>query len=297
MRSFFFDASEVPAGTGTGFFWDDKGHIVSNFHVVQNASRILVTLKNGENIPATVVGVEPRKDIAVLKIDIKDLKNPPKGIQLTNSDELMVGQKTIAIGSPFGFEQSLTVGVLSALGRSIEGVAGVTIRDMIQTDAPINPGNSGGPLLDSRGYLMGMNTAIYSKSGSSSGIGFAVPANTIRRIVEQIITHGRVKQPTLGITLLPDHIAQRFGIEGIIIRSVAANSGAAKAKLRGTQYDQDGRLLLGDVIVAIEGKVIRSYDDLYNTLDQMQIGQAVKVDYIRGKRSMSATIILEDSPR
>jgi S1-C subfamily serine protease len=187
-------AMEVPSGAGTGFLWDDKGHVVTNFHVVRDARALTVTLQNQKAYPARVVGSEPRKDISVLKIDaprdvLRAISLPP------SSDRLDVGQKVIAIGNPFGLDHTLTTGVVSALGRTVDGAGGVSIRDMIQTDAAINPGNSGGPLLDSRGFLIGMNTMIFSKSGAWAGIGFAVPVETIRRIVPELVARRPVRAP------------------------------------------------------------------------------------------------------
>lgn len=280
---FSLDMTEVPAGTGTGFVWDKAGHIVTNYHVVQDASKIQVSFKNGQSLQARVVGLEPRKDIAVLKVDIPaGYKVEP--LEVANSTELLVGQKAIAIGSPFGLDQTLTRGVVSALGRQIQGIGGVTIRDMIQTDASINPGNSGGPLVDSRGYLIGMNTMIFSKSGSSAGIGFAVPANTIKRIVTQLIKTGHTLQPGLGITFMNDSVAARLGLLGVIILEVQEGGPAADAGLRGTSRLRTGEIELGDRIVAIDGKKVGNYDDLYNALDDHKIGDVVTITFVRGGR-------------
>ena len=201
---FGFDVSEVPAGSGSGFIWDDKGHVVTNYHVIQSARKLYVTTKDGKKHEAIVVGKEPRKDIAVLRVKSLKGKFPGFSKTLADTNKLMVGQKVLAIGNPYGFEQSLTQGIVSALNRSMPSVLRqFTIRGMIQTDAAINPGNSGGPLLDSRGYLLGMNTSIISQTGSSAGLGFAVPTNTIKRIAGQIIKHGKITQPGLGIEVLP----------------------------------------------------------------------------------------------
>lgn len=280
---FSLDMTEVPAGTGTGFLWDAEGHVVTNFHVVQDASKIMVSFRNGQSVEARVVGTEQRKDIAVLKVAVpKDYTFKP--IEVANSSELMVGQKAIAIGSPFGLDQTLTRGVVSALGRQIQGIGGVTIRDMIQTDASINPGNSGGPLLDSRGYMIGMNTMIFSKSGGSAGIGFAVPSNTIKRIVTQIIKNGHTQQPGLGITSLDASVAARLGLSGVILMEVQEGGPAAEAGLRGTSRLRNGQIELGDRIIAIEGKKVSNYDDLYNALDERKIGDTVSVTFVRGAR-------------
>ncbi len=272
------------AGSGSGIIWDSKGHVVTNFHVIKGADKFQVTI-NGITANADVIGFEPRKDLAVLAIrsdkvlaQLKDFK--PIDIAMTS--ELQVGQKAIAIGNPFGFDHSLTVGVISALGRQVPGVGGVTIHDMIQTDASINPGNSGGPLLDSSGRLIGLNTAIFSESGTSAGVGFAVPATEISRIVNQIIQHGRVRLAGLGIQPVPPSIAQHLGVEsGILVADVLPNTPAAQAGLQPTRRDGFGRLILGDIIVAINGHPVKNYDELYHLLSEVEIGAIVKVQLIR----------------
>ena len=286
MTADFFrmNFQEVPAGSGTGFIWDDKGHIVTNFHVIQGAlsraSQIWVTTKDGQRLEAQLVGSEPKKDIAVLKV--KKLNPELKGFskRLAQSDQLQVGQKVLAIGNPFGFEQTLTTGIVSALDRSMPTInQSITIRNMIQTDASINPGNSGGPLLDSRGYLTGMNTAIISGSGSSAGIGFAVPSNTIARMADQIIRYGQVRQPGLGITGLVGYrksLLARYGIElpeGVVIEEVQAGSPADRAGLRGLIYHPRHGVKLGDVITHIDKEKVRNFDDLYNILSEKKTGR------------------------
>ncbi len=290
---FSFDVTEVPAGTGSGFIWDSDGTIVTNFHVIQDADRITVSFKNGKTLPAKIVGFEQRKDIAVLRVKPEFTKNMGR-IPLADSSRIMVGQKAIAIGSPFGLDQTLTEGVVSALGRSIPGFGGTTIRDMIQTDASINPGNSGGPLLDSRGYLLGMNTMIFSESGGSSGIGFALPANTINRIVSQIIKNGRAVQPSLGFEAFDSSINRQLNIEGVIIRVVTEGGGAARAGLRGTHRTRNGDIILGDIIVGIEDKKIRTFDDMLNTLDTYQVGDSVKVSFVREGKKRTVPVQLVD---
>ena len=289
---FAMNVTEVQRGTGSGFIWDNTGHIVTNFHVVQKADRIAVSMSDGKDYPAKVVGVEPRKDIAVLKIQ-KQLKFPkPINQTLTDSSTIKVGQKAIAIGNPFGLDHTLTTGVISALGRSFPSIGGVTIRDMIQTDAAINPGNSGGPLLDSRGYLLGMNTAIYSKSGASAGIGFAVPANTINRVVTQLIKYGKVIQPSIGFSRLDDSVAQYLGIKGVIIGEIFPGTPAKKANLRGTRRTRRGEIQLGDVIIAIDEHKVENYDDLFNALEKYKIGDKVTLQYWRNKKKASVNIQL-----
>jgi S1-C subfamily serine protease len=288
---FSWRVSEVPAGSGSGFIWDDKGHIVTNYHVIRGASKLVVQFENGNQLAAKKIGEEPRKDIAVLKVNLKEKVS---GLTVADSGKILVGQKAIAIGSPFGLDQTLTVGTVSAQGRSIPGVGGVTIQDMIQTDASINPGNSGGPLLDSRGYLMGMNTVIFSESGSSAGIGFAVPSNTIKRIVNQIIKFGHVKQAGIGIQPFTEDITERYNIQGILIRSVLPRGPAAQAGLRGTDMDRYGDIKLGDLITKIDGKTVNNYDELYNTLESMEIGTTVTVEYVRDKKTKTAKVKLVD---
>jgi S1-C subfamily serine protease len=268
--------AEVPAGSGSGFVWDNQGHIVTNFHVIQGAQQLTVTLHDHRQFEAKVVGAEPRKDIAVLKL----VKAPADLKAISVREKLLpldVGQKTLAIGNPFGLDQTLTTGIVSALGREVQGIGGVTIRDMIQTDAAINPGNSGGPLIDSSGYLIGMNTMIYSRSGSSAGIGFAVPVQFIKRVVPQLIEFGKTKQVGLGVRIDPtQRLEQRLGVKGVIVLEVIPNTPAAETGLTGLQRTREG-LRLGHVIVAINEFKITDYDDLYNTLDRFNPGDRVKV--------------------
>lgn len=263
--------TEATAGSGTGFLWDTDGHIVTNFHVVQGASSLQVTLQDGRTLDATFVGGEPRKDIAVLKIEADDLTP----IRQPDADlRLFVGQKAVAIGNPFGLGHSLSVGVISALDREIGGFGDVAIRGMVQTDAAINPGNSGGPLLNSAGQLIGMNTQIATASGDSAGVGFAVPVQTIQRAVPQIIEQGYVQQVGLGVSLIPDAVARREGVRGVIIQDVQPDSPAALAGLEGLQSDGK-RTWLGDVITGLDDEPIVTYGDLYNALDAHEPGDTV----------------------
>ncbi len=279
--NFFMDETQIPSGAGTGFIWDTNGFIVTNYHVVQNANEFLISFHNDKNTyKAKIVGVEPKKDIAVLKLNKPHNNLSP--IVLGFSNTLSVGQKTFAIGNPFGLDHTMTTGIVSAVGRKVEGIGGVKIHDMIQTDAAINPGNSGGPLLDSQGKLIGMNTQIMSGSGTSSGVGFAVPVNTIKRIVPQIIEHGKVIRPGLGIVLLPDHIKYRFRIDkGIVISSVGENSAAKKSGLKGITQDKWGRVYIGDIILKIGSTKVNSYDDIYHALDRYKVGDVVDVEFLR----------------
>lgn len=291
VRDFFFSSEEaVPRGSGSGFVWDDKGHIVTNFHVIQDGDIFNVALPGGEQRRARLVGREPNKDIAVLRVegDLAGLFPLPVGA----SRNLQVGQKVIAIGNPFGFDHSVTSGIVSALGRSMPGAGGVTIRDMIQTDASINPGNSGGPLLNSAGELIGMNTMIISPSGASSGIGFAIPVDTIRKIVPEIIRNGKVVHPGLGVSLMSDQYAQRIGVEGVAILDVPRGSGAARAGLEGLSRDRFGRLFLGDIVVAVNGTKVGSYDDLYTALEEKRIGDTVTLTVKRENKERTVRLAL-----
>ncbi|MCP5108084.1 MAG: trypsin-like serine protease [bacterium] len=282
VRDFFYQEENVARGTGSGFVWDGLGHIVTNYHVIEDGDVFAVTLPNQQHRRARLVGIEEKKDIAVLKIegDLKDLHPVKAG----SSKDLLVGQKVVAIGNPFGFDHTVTTGIVSALERQMMGVGGVTIRDMIQTDASINPGNSGGPLLNSDGQLIGMNTMIYSKTGTNSGIGFAVPVDTIKKIVPQIIKYGKVIRPGIGISFLPDPSAMRLDIKGVIVRHAARGSAAYRAGLRGLGRDRYGQLYIKDVIVGIDDHKITSYDDLYNTLDNYRIGDKVTVTVNRDRQ-------------
>lgn len=286
--------SEVTSGTGTGFIWDDAGHVVTNYHVVDGADTLEVTLFNQKTYEARLVGGEPRKDIAVLKIDapaseLSPVRLPKDGYRIA------VGQKALAIGNPFGLDHTLTTGVVSALGREILGYGGVTIRDMVQTDASINPGNSGGPLLNSSGELIGMNTMIFSQSGSSAGIGFAVPVTVIRRMVPQIIATGRAVQVGLGVSLLSDDAARRAGLRGVVVTDVASGSPAEAAGIRGIQRSAR-QVVLGDIIVALDGKAVSSYDDLYNALDMRDPGEKVRVTLVRDGREVDVEVELYELP-
>jgi S1-C subfamily serine protease len=281
-------AQEVPAGSGSGFVWDEQGHVVTNFHVVEGARSVTVTFHDQEQFEAKVVGLEPRKDIAVLKVEAPKKVLVP--IKVAKATQLEVGQKAVAIGNPFGLDHTLTTGVISALGRQVQGAGGVTIRDMIQTDAAINPGNSGGPLLDSTGQLIGMNTMIFSKSGSSAGIGFAVPVATIARIVPQIIKTGRAEQLGLGIGIDPmQKLERRLGLRGVIVLAVPPESPAAKAGMRGITQTRQG-ISLGDIIIGVDDKRVETFDDLYTILDAHKPDDIVKVNVARGEETATLPV-------
>jgi len=300
-RSNIFESEtvEVPAGVGSGFLWDANGHIITNYHVIEGSERgrgkLTVSFRNGKTVDARIVGAEPRKDIAVLKVTLPaDLGAQP--IPVADSGAVLVGQTAIAIGSPFGLEQSMSRGIISALGRSIPGVGGPTIRHVIQTDASVNPGNSGGPLLDSRGHLIGMNTAIYSKSGSSAGISFAIPSNTVQRIATQIIRFGKVKQVGFGIEVFRDEVSARLGVDGVVVMNVAKGGGGDLGGLRGTKRKTNGDIIWGDVIVRINNAAIANYDDLYNALDLYEAGNEVEVAVNRQGKMTTLRIRLGELP-
>lgn len=280
--SLFFapDSTEFTHGSGSGFMWDDEGHIVTNFHVIRNASSLTVTLPDHTDWEARVVGVAKDKDMAVLRINAPPEKLKP--IEVGTSAHLQVGQKVLAIGNPFGLDQTLTTGVVSALGRQMKSITNRTITGVIQTDAAINPGNSGGPLLDSKGRLIGMNTAIISPSGSNAGVGFAVPVDTVKHIVPQLIKYHGVIRPGLGISWLDDWQARQNGIEGIVIKEVEAGGSAASAGLEGMSYNGRGWWTLGDVIIGINKWQVKNSDEYLTVLEQYDIGDTITVHVLRG---------------
>ncbi len=288
---FSLNQYQIPQGTGSGFIWDTSGNIITNFHVIQNAAAAQVTLADQSNWKARVVGVAPDKDLAVLRIDAPANRLHP--IPIGASKDLQVGQSVFAIGNPFGLDQTLTTGVISALNREIESLTRRPIQGVIQSDAAINPGNSGGPLLDSAGRLIGVNTAIYSPSGVSAGIGFAIPVDTVNRIVPELIRNGKLIRPGLGIQIADEQIADRLGVNGVLILDVARGSGAAKAGLRPTRRDRNGRIQLGDVITAVDGKKVESPNDLYLALEKYKVGEAVNLALMRDGKPAQAKVALD----
>ena len=272
----FFNRSvqQVPRGTGTGFVWDNNGHIVTNFHVIQEGSGARVTLADQSSWSATLVGAFADRDLAVLKINAPRDKLP--AIAIGSSRDLQVGQKVFAIGNPFGLDQTLTIGIVSALNREIDSANQRTIRGVIQTDAAINPGNSGGPLLDSAGRLIGVNTAIYSPSGASAGIGFAIPADEVNRIVPRLIRDGRITRPTLGVASANDSIRRALRApEGVALLQVPPQGPAGRAGLQPYARNRDGSIVPGDVIVAINDEAVASLDDMLTVLEKHQPGERV----------------------
>jgi len=279
---------EVPQGAGSGFVWSQAGYIVTNFHVVYDADSLTVVLADQTEHQARVVGVDPDHDLAVVQIQVAKEKLSP--IILGSSHDLKVGQKVLAIGNPFGLDHTLTTGVVSALHRSIESMTKRTIENVIQTDAAINPGNSGGPLLDSGGRLIGINTMIVSPSGAFSGIGFAVPVDTINDIVPQLIQHGKVIRAGIGVSLLPDSLARRSVRRGVVIGKVAPGGPADRAGLRGTTQGRSGQL--GDVITALDGEPVDTGDDLFRLLGRHKAGERVHLEILRDRQSREVIVSL-----
>ena len=294
-RFFSLNIEEIPSGTGTGFIWSDDGLIVTNYHVIEGRNvRIIVTLKDSSSWEAEVVGQAPEKDIALLRINApaKQLKALPVG----DSSLLEVGRKVLAIGNPFGFDTTLTVGVISALGREISAAGNRTIKNVIQTDAAINPGNSGGPLLNSLGQLIGMNTAIYSPSGASVGIGFAIPVNTLKKIVPQLSRYGRVIRPVLGVEVLEDAQARYIGVDnGVVIKNVIPNQPAALAGIRGIERVPQG-YAIGDIIIGMDGKSVSNYDEFLTILEEHRAGDRIEIKLNRRGEIISREVELASPP-
>tara|TARA_B110000977_G_scaffold53537_2_gene72808 strand:- start:3617 stop:5194 length:1578 start_codon:yes stop_codon:yes gene_type:complete len=317
---FTLNIQEAPQGAGSGIVWDGNGHVVTNWHVVAGAAKVNVTFQDQQVYSATVVGYDDDKDIAVLQVDYDNpvamgaskfggnvsLTVPPptslgktkenaRPLPIGTSSDLLVGQRVYAIGNPFGLDHTLTTGVISGLGREIQsGNTGRPIDGIIQTDAAINPGNSGGPLLDSGGRLIGINTAIYSTSGSSSGVGFALPSDMVAGIVEQIINFGRVTRPIMGITFAPDAAVEQLGLGGVLVLDARENGPAWRAGVKPTSRDQAGRLILGDVIVELNGTLIKNSTDLYRTLDKLKVGDEIAMKVMRGETKVDLSVTLDD---
>jgi len=291
----FFNRSvqQVPRGTGTGFVWDSGGHIVTNFHVIQEGSGARVTLADQSTWPARLVGYFADRDLAVLKIEAPREKLPP--IPLGSSRDLQVGQKVYAIGNPFGLDQTLTTGIVSALNREIESFNNRTIRGVVQTDAAINPGNSGGPLLDSAGRLIGVNTQIASPSGASAGIGFAIPVDEVNRVVPRLIRDGRITRPALGISAASDSVQRALRLpDGVALVQVAPGGPAARAGLRAFARARDGSIVAGDVIVAINGEDVKNLDDMLTQLENRRPGDSIELTVWRaGARRKQAVVLAE----
>jgi Do/DeqQ family serine protease len=275
---------------GSGFIIDPTGYIVTNNHVIEGAEEITVRMQDNVEYKARLIGHDPKTDLALLKIDAP---KPLPFVEWGDSDKSRIGDWVIAIGNPFGLDQTLTTGVISALNREIESVTRRPIQGVIQSDAAINPGNSGGPLLDSAGRLIGVNAAIYSPSGASAGIGFAIPVDTVNRIVPELIRSGKLLRPGLGIQIAEEQIAERLGVTGVLIIDVARASGAAKAGLRPTKRDRNGQILLGDVITAVDGKKVESPNELYLALEKYKIGDLVNLSLLRDGKPAQVKVALE----
>jgi S1-C subfamily serine protease len=290
---FTLNLHQIPQGTGSGFVWDTNGNIITNFHVIQNASAAQVTLADQSSWKAQLVGVAPDKDLAVLRIDAPAKRLHP--IPIGTSKDLQVGQSVFAIGNPFGLDQTLTTGVISALNREIDSVTRRPIQGVIQSDAAINPGNSGGPLLDSAGRLIGVNTAIFSPSGVSAGIGFAIPVDTVNRLVPELIRSGKIIRPGLGVQLdeRNEQITQKLGVKGVLVVDVVRGGAAAKAGIQPTRRDAEGRLRLGDIITAVDGQKVESPNDLYLALEKYKVGDAVNLTLLRDGKSVKTKVNLE----
>jgi S1-C subfamily serine protease len=286
----------IPRGSGSGFIWDDRGHIVTNNHVVAGASGATVRLSDGRDVPAMLVGVSPAHDLAVIRIDVPD---SPDALPIGSSGDLRVGQTTFAIGNPFGLDWTLTTGIISALDRSLPTEDGRTlIEHLIQTDAAINPGNSGGPLLDSAGRLIGVNTLIFSPSGASAGVGFAVPVDTVNRVVPQLVASGKYVRPALGVEVderLNQLVTRQAGVSGVVVIRVTPGSPAAAAGLRGVQPAGDGRIIPGDIIVAVDGTEVESVARLLARLDDHEVGETVRLTLLRDGRRTELDVPLQAS--
>jgi len=287
------NVTEVPRGTGSGFIWDEKGHLVTNYHLIEGAQSAQVRLSDQRSYDAVMVGASPEHDLVVLRINVPIARPIP--VPVGTSHDLRVGQKVFAIGNPFGLDYTLTTGVISALDRSIQAEDGRVIEHLIQTDAAINPGNSGGPLIDSAGRLIGINTAIYSPSGASAGIGFAVPVDTVNRVVPHLIADGRYVRPTLGITVDDDiskRLLEEMGVEGVLVLRVQAGSAAETAGLRGTRVTAEGDVVAGDVILAVEGRTVSEVGELIDRLEQFEIGDRVELRIYRNGIKQTVSVVL-----
>jgi S1-C subfamily serine protease len=288
----------IPRGTGSGFVWDERGSIVTNYHVVAEASGARVRLSDGRDANATLVGASPAHDLAVIQVQVDKL---PPALPIGASHDLKVGQRTLAIGNPFGLDWTLTSGIISALDRSLPSEdGGRLIEHLIQTDAAINPGNSGGPLLDSAGRLIGVNTAIFSPSGASAGVGFAVPVDTVNRVVPQLIATGKYVRPTLGIEVdeqLNQLVTERVGVRGVAILRVTPGSPAAAAGLRGVESQRDGSIAPGDIIVALDGRDIEGVARLLGRLDDYKIGDVVRLTILREGKRVEIPVTLQGAGR
>ena len=300
MEDYYGQEFERPRGSGSGSVIDNQGHILTNYHVVENAQKLTVSLGGDKVFPARIIGGDPDTDLAIIKIE------PPREgltvIPFGDSEKLSVGQKVLAIGNPFGLDRTLTTGVISGLQRPIRGTNNRPIEGAIQTDASINPGNSGGPLLDKYGRIIGINAQIYSRTGTSSGVGFAIPVSIAKRVVPQLIQYGEVRRPKLGASLADVEQLVRQGVglpveNGLLVRSVLQGSAAQRAGLRGLQQDNSGEVILGDIITSVDGTAMNSIDDLYKFLDKKQINDTVQVEIFRDGKRLKVPLKLSALPQ
>lgn len=305
-RGFHLDLEEIPTGAGSGFAWDTK-HIVTNYHVIKGAHSATVVLSDHTSYEAELVGAEPDCDLAVLRVRADTSGHPPLvPVERGRSSNLHVGQRVLAIGNPFGLDQTLTSGIVSGLGREMKGISGRTIRGVVQTDAAINPGNSGGPLFNARGRLIGVNTMIASSSGNFAGVGFAIPVDTVERVVKQLILYGRTRKAYLGVTLVPDHITKQWsqsvhgGLKGVLVLDVMRGGPADRAGLRQTLRRRDG-VVPGDEILAVNGAEVHSVERLMEAVEACSIGDSVEIVYRRlgerGAGEVRAAVQLEEKPK
>jgi 2-alkenal reductase len=278
--------------SGSGFVWDRAGHVVTNNHVVADAHLIRVRLATGDVVAADVIGLAPNYDLAVLKLNASGSIPPP--VMVGSSAELQVGQSAFAIGNPFGLDQSLTTGIISALERRLPTSGGREVTHVIQTDAAINPGNSGGPLLDSAGRLIGVNTAIFSPSGTNAGVGFAIPVDVVNRVIPELISEGRVPTPGIGILAADEALTARLGVEGILVANVLPGSPAERAGIVGLNL-RTGQV--GDIITAVNGEKVGSLPDLIHELESAGIGNQVRITLRRPTGSMSVDLPVVDIGR
>eukprot|EP00871_Galdieria_phlegrea_P003747 jgi/Galph1/4373/GphlegSOOS_G3029.1 len=286
---------QAPRGAGTGFVWDSE-HVVTNHHVMADSKEAKIRFfGNQEEYDAKLVGSDSNHDIALLHI-VQLPKNGLVPLQRGVSESLNVGQRVYAIGNPFGLEYTLTTGIISGLGREIASRVGRPMFNIIQTDAAINPGNSGGPLLDSQGQLIGVNCAIASPSGAFAGIGFAIPVDTVKRVVEQIVKFGRAIRPSLGIFFAPEQIGRRLGLEkGLLVLYLAPDGPAEKAGLLASKREKgSGKLIIGDVVVGIEGESIGRAVDIYRVLERCHVGDEVTLDIMRDGKQIQKRVRLEE---
>ncbi|MDQ3322941.1 MAG: trypsin-like peptidase domain-containing protein [Acidobacteriota bacterium] len=297
-QNYFGDLSETPSGSGSGSVIDNQGRILTNYHVIEGAQKLMVSLGGAQKYPARVVGGDPDTDLAVIQIE------PPASgltvIQLGDSDKLSVGQKVLAIGNPFGLDRTLTTGVISGLERPIRGVNNRPIEGAIQTDASINPGNSGGPLLDKYGRMIGINSQILSRSGGSVGVGFAIPVSIAKRVVPQLIQFGEVRRPKLGASLASvEQLSGQIQLpvnSGLLVRGVLRGGAASNSGIRGLSQDASGEVVLGDIIISVDGEKVGTSDDLYRYLDKKQIGDTVQVQVYRDGRTLAIPVKLTVLP-